>query len=135
MGSTRSMPEQLADQLLHQTACLGPFCCLFSYFFAYHEHFDSLKTPILTRCPNLLSLLRVLSSCLFHDPVFALINVPTMRDAVISCSHLLSSLSHLGWDEVTLTRGRRCTTSAESGRLLPFRRVFELFFVFLLRHL
>ena len=101
----------------------------FLYFFACHEHFDSLKTPILTRCPALLSFLRVFSSCLFHDPVFSLINVPTMRDAVISCSHLLSSsLSHLEWDEVTLTRGRRFTTSAESGRLLPFGRVFEFFF-------
>ena len=105
--------------------------CLFSYFFACHEHFDSLKTQILTRCKKILSFLRVLSSCLFHDPVFSLINVPTMRDAVISCSHLLSSsLSHLEWDEVTLTRGRRSTTSAESGRLLPFGRGFRIFLCF-----
>ena len=57
---------------------------------------------------------------------FLHINVPTMRDAVISCSHLLSFfLSHLEWDEVSLSRGRGFITSAEAVRLLSFRRFCE----------
>ena len=58
MGSTRPIPEQVADQLLHQTVS-SYSVVFFSFFFHLHEHFDRLKTPMLTRCPTLLPFARV----------------------------------------------------------------------------
>ena len=63
----------------------------FSFFSALHLNLDSLKTPILTRCPTLppffFACFQIVCSMILF---FLHINVPTMRDAVISCSHLLS---------------------------------------------
>ena len=54
-----------------------------------------------------------------------------MREAVRSSGHLLPFFfTHPEWDEVPVSRGGRHTTSAESGRLLRFRRTCDFLLSF-----
>ena len=100
-----------------------PFRCLFSFFFYLHEHFDCLKTPILTRCLTLLPF-----ACVSKTVCSMILSIRTSTFQQCTMQWYLAAsffLSHLKWDEVSLSRVRRFATSAESGRLLAFRRFCE----------